>query len=272
MWQLQAADAGNPYVLPIIKGAVSRGDLSLQQAQWIDRSTIMWKIDAKPDYTYALHYAPDGGITLANNQISGGQSIRLFVDPNGLSAEQLAKWPQLAGYTMFRLQSKDLPLVPEILKGQIAVSAGPQGFAVEATGVQIPGVLDDLYTYGGALGVTFAGGVPTIAVWAPTARSVALHLFDSSTSVPASQIVPMTPGDKGVWSVTGDATWKNKYYLFDVEVYVPGTGKVEHNVVTDPYSLGLSINSTRSMIVDLDDPRPQAFGLGQRAQARPGGT
>ena len=221
----------------------------------------MWKIDAKPDYTYALHYAPDGGITLANNQISGGQSIRLFVDPNGLSAEQLAKWPQLAGYTMFRLQSKDLPLVPEILKGQIAVSAGPQGFAVEATGVQIPGVLDDLYTYDGALGVTFAGGVPTIAVWAPTARSVALHLFDSSTSVPASQIIPMTPGDKGVWSVTGDATWKNKYYLFDVEVYVPGTGKVEHNVVTDPYSLGLSINSTRSMIVDLDDPdlKPSAW-------------
>ena len=261
VWQLQAAEAGNPYVLPIIKGAISRGDLSLQQAQWIDRSTIMWKIDAKPDYTYALHYAPDGGITLANNQISGGQSIRLFVDPNGLSAEQLAKWPQLAGYTMFRLQSKDLPLVPEILKGQIAVSAGPQGFAVEATGVQIPGVLDDLYTYDGALGVTFAGGVPTLAVWAPTARSVALHLFDSSTSVPASQIVPMTLGDRGVWSVTGDATWKNKYYLFDVEVYVPGTGKVEHNVVTDPYSLGLSINSTRSMIVDLDDPdlKPSAW-------------
>ncbi len=72
----------------------------------------------------------------------------------------------------------------------------------------------------------------------------------------------MTPGDKGVWSVTGDASWKNKFYLFDVEVYVNSTGKVEHNIVTDPYSLGLSMNSTRSMIVDLNDPalKPSAWG------------
>ena len=72
----------------------------------------------------------------------------------------------------------------------------------------------------------------------------------------------MTPGDKGVWSVTGDAAWKNKFYLFDVEVYVNSTGKVEHNVVTDPYSLGLAMNSTRSMIVDLNDPalKPSAWG------------
>jgi pullulanase-type alpha-1,6-glucosidase len=72
----------------------------------------------------------------------------------------------------------------------------------------------------------------------------------------------MAPGEQGTWSVTGDASWKNKFYLFEVEVYVHSTGAVERNIVTDPYSLGLSMNSTRSMIVDLNDPalKPSAWG------------
>ena len=58
----------------------------------------------------------------------------------------------------------------------------------------------------------------------------------------------------GVWSVTGDASWRSRYYLYDVEVYVPAADAVVHNVVTDPYSLSLSTNSARSQIVDLADP------------------
>ena len=58
----------------------------------------------------------------------------------------------------------------------------------------------------------------------------------------------------GVWSATGDATWSGKYYVYEVEVYVPSTGAVETNLVTDPYSVSLAMNSTRSQIVDLTDP------------------
>ena len=149
----------------------------------------------------------------------------------------------------------------------MAVSAGTPDFAANATGLQIPGVLDELYTYTGPLGVTFSGGVPTLRLWAPTARSVKLHLFDTSTAPAASQILPMTAGDKGTWSITGDASWKNKFYLYEVEVYVHSTGKVEHNIVTDPYSLGLAMNSTRSMIVDLNDRALKPAGWGTSRQA-----
>ena len=38
-----------------------------------------------------------------------------------------------------------------------------------------------------------------------------------------------------------------------MEVYVHSTGQVEHNLVTDPYSFSLAMNSTRSQIVDLED-------------------
>ena len=55
----------------------------------------------------------------------------------------------------------------------------------------------------------------------------------------------------GVWSVTGDASWRDKFYLYEVEVYVPSTGKIEKNFVTDPYSFSLATNSLRSQIVDL---------------------
>ena len=128
------------------------------------------------------------------------------------------------------------------------------GNLVTATGVQIPGVLDDLYANDARLGPTFSGGVPTLRVWAPTAHSVRVRLYDSSTAA-AYDTVPMTRDDAtGVWSVVGTPAWKGRYYLYEVEVWQPATMKVETNLVTDPYSLSLSTNSQRSQIVDLADP------------------
>ncbi len=57
-----------------------------------------------------------------------------------------------------------------------------------------------------------------------------------------------------MWSLAGSPTWKNKYYLYEVSVFVASTGKIETNLVTDPYSFSLSTNSLRSQIVDLNDP------------------
>jgi pullulanase-type alpha-1,6-glucosidase len=70
----------------------------------------------------------------------------------------------------------------------------------------------------------------------------------------------------GVWTVTGNADWKNKFYLYEVNVYVPSTGKIETNLVTDPYSFSLSTNSKRSQIVDLNDSdlKPQDWDSTQK--------
>jgi len=50
-------------------------------------------------------------------------------------------------------------------------------------------------------------------------------------------------------------------YLYEVKVYVPSTGKIETNLVTDPYSFSLSMNSKLSQIVDLNDAdlKPQGW-------------
>jgi pullulanase len=130
---------------------------------------------------------------------------------------------------------------------------------VDVTGVQIAGVLDDLYTYEGALGVTWNRTIPTLRVWAPTAQNVKLRLFDGPTGG-QPRIVEMRR-DGGTWSAVGDASWKSKYYQYEVQVYAPSTQKIETNVVTDPYSLDLALNSTRSRIVDLNDAafKPQGW-------------
>jgi pullulanase-type alpha-1,6-glucosidase len=82
-----------------------------------------------------------------------------------------------------------------------------------------------------------------------------LHLFDDADPATTPVTGPMAwDAATGTWSVSGDGSWKGKYYLYEVEVYVPSTGAVEPNLVTDPYSLSLAMNSTRSQVVDLTDP------------------
>ena len=66
--------------------------------------------------------------------------------------------------------------------------------------------------------------------------------------------VPMTrDAATGVWSVTGTPAWYGQEYAYEVTVYAPSTGQVETNLVTDPYSVALTTNSSRSVIVDLAD-------------------
>jgi pullulanase-type alpha-1,6-glucosidase len=263
VWILESAPE---YLLPShgCEGPRNSGDLSKQKAHWIDRDTIAVNIEGGAANTYALHYDPTGGIALDDaRKLSGGASIPLSF-AGELSADQKAKWPHLSAFTALKIGSADQGKVADILKGQIAVAAlGPAGNQIEATGVQIPGVLDDLYAFEGQLGVIHSAGAPTLKLWAPTARSVKLHLFDSSAAA-AATISSMT-GDatSGVWSITGNAGWNGKFYLYEVEVYVESTGKVEHNLVTDPYSLSLSTNSRRSQIVDLSSSqlKPPAWDV-----------
>jgi pullulanase-type alpha-1,6-glucosidase len=254
VWQEQGADPESPYILPILVAAgPNPGNIELQSAYWVDEVTIAWEVAGDASLTYKLHYAPTGGLAATATGITGGDNIVLT--PGVLSDQVKAKFPHLAGLPALQVPAGDLALVPDILKGQIAVSAlDANGSSVDATGLQIPGVLDDLYTNDDELGVSWENGVPTIRVWAPTAKSVVFHLFEDADPATTSTTTPMAlDPTTGVWNLTGEVDWKGKFYLFEVEVYVHSTGQVEHNLVTDPYSFSLAMNSTRSQIVDLGD-------------------
>ncbi|MFE5157383.1 pullulanase-type alpha-1,6-glucosidase [Streptomyces sp. NPDC056697] len=209
------------------------------EAQWIDRATVVWQTEHTAATVEELSYAD-------------GRTLRLT--PAALTDAQKAAYPHLAGRPAYRLDPRDRDKAATALRGPLAAvqrAADDHGQVLHRTGVQIPGVLDDLYAdraRRARLGPVFHGDRPTLSVWAPTARSVSLDL--------AGHTVAMwrDPGS-GVWSVTGGPDWRDKPYRYRVEVWAPSVGKTVTNEVTDPYSTALTADSARSLVTDLADPR-----------------
>jgi len=237
--------------------AVSTADLQVRSAQWLRRGLLVWDLQgdsAAANFSFRLHYGRDGGIGVSAGVVTGGAAIRLTLDRTGLPAEITSRWPHLAHYAGLRLDPGDAAnraLLTEIVCGQVIVAAYDEtGRVVLAAGTQLPGVLDELFdATGREPGVTWNGPIPTISVWAPTAHAVRLRL--SPPGPVAEALIAMTRADDGVWSVVGIPSWSGSSYLYEVQVYVHETGSVQTNLVTDPYSVALTTNSTRSVVVDL---------------------
>ncbi|WP_099331851.1 pullulanase-type alpha-1,6-glucosidase [Actinomyces minihominis] len=213
------------------------------RALWLDRDTVAWPTALSGmSAQYSLNDYPDVKIT-----------------PAALTDEQKdLDWRARAGYIGLHLSNEDdsalsLELIEEILQGPIVIKSEEDGVPKAETGAQIAGVLDDIYA-GAAdvdLGLTWNDGVPTLRVWAPTATEVSLWYWLEDGSAAQE---PALRDEFGVWTVIGEPTWKNASYLWDVNVWVNSENEVVSNLVTDPYSVGLTMNSLRSVMVDLDDP------------------
>ncbi|HEX6772571.1 MAG TPA: pullulanase-type alpha-1,6-glucosidase [Acidobacteriaceae bacterium] len=253
-----------------------------EQAYWLDATHVL----IKPQYiqsgnTYSLIYSPTGGLQVTNTGVTGGTSIPL-VAGGTLSSDELTRYPQLSGYSILTVQST----VPQstlltALKGQLAVAVtGSDGTLVYATGVQDAGALDALEYYPGTLGVLFNhSGVQwsdwpddedypvKLKLWAPTAQNVTLLLYEHEGDAAPLKSVSMHQHN-GVWVADGDTSWRDMYYLYSVQVYVPSDHAVDTNVMSDPYSIDIAINGTKSRITDLDsaETKPPAWD----AQSSPG--
>ncbi|MBX3142375.1 MAG: pullulanase-type alpha-1,6-glucosidase [Trueperaceae bacterium] len=241
---------------------VGGGDLSSAKAHWVEPDLILWDTGtALAGESFSLYSAPEAGMTLADAALSGWEaSFDLSVDPAGMPDEIASRYPHLAGYTALRLASDQANTVPALLRTQLAVTRELDGQVVDATGLQLPGVIDALYVTDAPLGVTWNGATPTLSVWAPTALSVKLQLYPDSRTDVYQEFAMQRDAATGVWSVSGEPGWRGAYYLYEVEVYSPAARAVVRNLVTDPYSLSLSLNSTRSQIVDLADPELAPVG------------
>lgn len=222
-------------------------DLTTSKAIWIDRDTLAWDGVAGAASARLL-YSHDGSIQVHDGTLDGGDEHELRLTQGILTAAQQAKYPHLKNYTAWTVDPRDRDQVRTALRGQlVATQLASDGTVLDATGVQLAGALDDLYDATKAhLGPTFSHGRPTLAVWAPTAQRVQLELDGAVREMRRDDTT-------GVWSVTGPASWKNKPYRYVVQVWAPSVRKVVTNHVTDPYSLGLTADSARSLVVDLDD-------------------
>ena len=249
-----------------------------QRAYWVSANTLAWPTSLLPEgvtraqvldgsaaLSYELVTAPEGGAGLSDGAVTGATTTALSV-AGDLPAEVTTAHPNLNGYIALKAPI-DEAVAREALTGQIAV-AQKSGESINAfTGVQIAPVLDSLYAEEAtqaSYGVNWnEAGNPTFALWAPTAKSVALVSWNTSTPSGSDADIPgdglrtdAVRGDDGRWSVDNAAgeIHEGAQYLWEVSVYVPETGKVEKNLVTDPYSVSLTVDSTRSVAVNMNNP------------------
>ena len=134
--------------------------------------------------------------------------------------------------------------------------------AITARDVQAPATLDARYG-AAADALTLGASKDGFTLWAPTARHVAVCTYDGPR-LPATGLHAATREARtGAWHATLPVR-EGSYYLYLVDVVVPGTGLVRQRV-TDPYSVALSANGARSLFADLGAKATQPEGWDPKA-------
>ncbi|MCK9792458.1 pullulanase-type alpha-1,6-glucosidase [Isoptericola sp. 4D.3] len=252
-----------------------------QAAHWVRQGLVLAPGDLGAGDAWTLWTAPDGGLAVADGQVrgpdggdlpEGAASYDLL--PAGDVPDDVARdFPALAGHTTLAPAGEDgeqldRAAVEKLLTGQLLVTRASGDGLAAATGVQVPGVLDDLYSTLASKRTFGAQAHPngrwaSFALWAPTAQDVDLLVWPEGRDLAEDPERFDTRRERdGSWTLDGRTAdrrlgWDGARYRYSVRVYVPGTGNVETNVVTDPYAHGLTLDSTHSVVVDLDDRRWQ---------------
>ncbi|MFC5281620.1 pullulanase-type alpha-1,6-glucosidase [Arcanobacterium canis] len=249
------------------------------QAHWLDRETFAWPSALGNDGSWTLYSSTDGKLKVEGGKVTGADyTVPLQKKASGLSQALRKQDPQLRSYVALEPKEK-IANIEEILKGEVRIVYSTlNGVPQYSAGVQIPRILDVLYAEQASkrqMGVSFekGGTTPTLALWAPTAQNVELQLFNAPdargvVSGEPTKTLPMHREEDGSWTITGDESWIDRPYRYNVKVYVPTiavnlkddnqkdkAGKVVTQSVTDPNSTALSVNSTHSVIANLNDPK-----------------
>jgi pullulanase len=224
-------------------------------AHWVDQDTVLWTPPAGVT-SVKLLFSPDASLNVGLSGISGTyETIGLTPGTN----------PQpLFNKLLHGLQAWDMPAsaaanARNVARGQLVVIGyDAADEAVAGSYVQTNGALDVLYAEGASgatLGVSYASGAPSLALWAPTALvdpGVTVNVYDAEGNLLES--TPMALDEaSGVWSVTGDASWDRRFYTYSLDVYSYAVNGIVTNEVSDPYAVSLSTDGVRSQFVDLDD-------------------
>ena len=242
-------------VSPVPPGSGTTLRIAGASAHWVNASTLLWS-PADGVTKVELLFSPNASINAGLQGITGTfETIALTSGTN----PQPAFNKQLHSLKAWSLPSGAVAKAKDLARGQlIAIGRNAQNEAVQGTLVQFPGALDALYAAEASaktLGVTYTSGVPSLAVWAPTALKdpgVSVNIYDAAGTKLETR--PMTLDEaSGVWSVTGDASWDRKFYTISLNVYSYATNSIVTNEVTDPYSVSLATDSVRSQFVNLND-------------------
>ena len=265
-----AADCADPAFATLLRRAADAG--AEVRAYWIDRDHLHWPGQGGAA-RYVLAFSAEGQLLRVGDRLRGADArIVLAPDDDGLPAARAARFRFIGAGQALQLPAAERARLPDLLRGQLwLVAEDARGRVLDATGLQHPGVLDDLYaaaaTQGQPGAVTDASG-GSFTLWAPTARSVALCV-DRADAVAAAPAPMQREDATGFWTARLDGDLRGARYRYLVDVFVPGVGLVR-NRVTDPYSVSLDADARHGVVLDLDDPALKPEGWDATPAPHPG--
>ncbi|MBR9728461.1 pullulanase-type alpha-1,6-glucosidase [Shewanella intestini] len=241
------------YDFPILDSGFSISDAS---AHWIDKNIFVWNESTDGVAQFMLHHSNTAEVAVSDEGDISGEQLELIATE--LSDEVKARIPHLQDWPAYELVLDD-EQIKAVAKNQLVIAAyDSDNKALAATNVQVAKVLDALYTAGendadeATLGVVYDNGNISSALWAPTAQSVTLKVYDSAKNEVASHAMTEDTAT-GIWSYSGGSELDRMYYRFELHVYHPVSGQMETILATDPYSLNVSTNGRYSQFINLDD-------------------
>jgi len=242
------------------------------RAVWLNQRLVQWPRLATSG-PVRLYHSATGQISVAlDAPVQGADGfITLDAYTGAVPAAEALRFKYVASGTVFSVRAADLGALPALHRQQLVlVQEDANGRVQNATTAQVAGALDDLYAAANSvpdLGATVANGSTRFKLWAPTAQAVSLVL---TTPVNGSPLLTRTTTEPmaldtatGVWSLAKPGSLQGASYRYQVQVFVKGLGLVR-NLVTDPYSLGLTMGSQQSVVMDLNAAaaKPAGWDLG----------
>ncbi len=248
------------------------------RAYWLDRQRIQWPgVRIKAGQRIRLHASADARLrAVIGERVRGGDQALTLESVDGETPAALRERFKFIGDGVrLRLDANDAAKLPMLLRSEVLLTLeDAQGRVLDATALQTPGALDDLYAAADSalLGVrvhdspmSSVGPLTPFSLWAPTARAVSACLYASEAGSDSTVVPLQADPNTGVWYTLQRGSFRDRTYAYIVDVFVPGVGIVR-NRVTDPYSVGLTADSKRSVVLDLDDDstKPEGWDAASR--------
>ncbi len=238
-------------------------------AHWISSDKLIWNPDVTAD-SYAIIFAPEADLQFEDGTISGGSRIVLG-EGSSLTESQQDTYRHISHKPVFTVNTGDID-IHEAIRGQVIAVAMNGDRLVKATHVQFPGLIDELFAYDGTLGPYYGRNSVGTYLWAPTAHSVVMNLYDQDKNLLETVSAVDDSPENGVYQFQGSRDWDRKFYAFEVTVYHRELDRIETFLVTDPYSVSLATDSEYSQFVDLANDsslKPRGWDRLVKTQPRP---
>jgi len=250
----------NTSLLSAIKQANQQANYS---AHWLTPSLLLLPRSVTAQQLIIARVS-DSTINHSNSSIIAQRQLT----ERSMPAYIAKQFPYLANMQAYAVQIPTAD-IKQWLKHRVMVLAlDNQQHVLQAIDIQNANLLDALFTSAkhdanevNNYGATVKATAVNFSLWAPTAQSVSVELFNADKTPVTAHALPLMEDEQtGVWQLNTPLASAGMYYQYQLTLYHPAIKAVTTLHTTDPYSLSLSTNSQYSQIVDLNAANTQPNG------------